>query len=167
MKKAILVSCLLAFGCVWRAQAVVISWATDGVPSGTTSAQLVYVSSGNPVYTAGSLSNGEAVGGLVSGLAVTPAGVGEQSTTDGSTRIEGAYYVVLFDASGNYAYSLSGLAYNDTDAITYDEMAPATGTFLVDGDTGFSGWTPVPEPSTAMLLTFGAAVAALRRRKRA
>ena len=167
MKKAFLVSLLLALGCVWSSQAVVIHWSTDGYDglSGATSAVLVYVSDGsNPVYTDGVLTTGTAVSGTVSGLALTPAGVGEQSTTT-ATPSQGAYFVLLFNDNNQYAYS-TALAWNDTSwgAYTVDELAPATGVFAPDT---FSDWTAVPEPSTALLLVIGAAAAALRRKQRA
>ena len=162
MKKTIVVSLLLALGCAFTSQAVVIHWAVAAPASGTSSAALVYVASGAPAFTDGSLSNGTELGDRVSGLAVTPAGIGEQATTDATSRSGGAYYVVLFNDLGQYAYSV---ATADATAITTDAMAPSTGTFNASLD-GFSAWAPVPEPSTAMLLVAGAAVAALRRRKR-
>jgi hypothetical protein len=157
---------LFAVGCALTSQAVVIHWAVDVPADGTQSAQLVYVSSGTPAYADDVISNGTELGGLVSGLAVTPAGIGEQSTTD-AARGQGAYYVVLFrDNAGQneYAYSLTALAFDDTSAITYDAMAPATSLF---NPGSFSNWTPVPEPSSAALLCLGAAALSLRRRKRA
>lgn len=164
MRNALCMAVLLAFGGVLTSHAVVIHWAVDTPLSGTESAQLVYVSSGTPAYTDFALSNGSAVGDEVSGLAVTPAGIGEQSATD-VTRGNGAYYVVLFrDNNGTteYAYSTTALLYNDTVAITDDEMAPALGVF---NPPGFSGWSPVPEPGSMALLCVGAAALALRRRK--
>jgi len=168
MSKASILGFLVAVGCVWTSQAVVIHWATDGAPpSGTASAQLVYVSSGTPAYAANVISSGEEIGGAVRGLAITPLGVGEQATTDAATRTQGAYYVVLFrDNNGQteYAYSTTSLAWNDGNAITFDEMAPADGVF---SPSGFSNWAPIPEPSALALFGLGAAVVALRRRKRA
>ncbi len=166
MRKTIVLALLLACGGACMSHAVVIHWATDGVPANTASAMLVYVSADStpPAYAGGVISTGVELGDEVSGLAITPAGIGEQTTSD-VMRSSGAYYIVLFDSAGNYAYSLNGLAYDNTTAITSDEFAPASGSFTVDGSSGFSVWTPVPEPSTAMLLMVGAAVAALRRRK--
>ena len=167
MRNAFFVACCLVLGCVLTSQAVVIHWSTDSVPSGTTSATLVYVSSGvPPTYTDGTLSNGSTVGDAVTGLAITPMGIGEQSATH-AAQSQGAYYVVLFDASGNFSYSGTSIAYNDTTFITTDEMAPSSAVFNAAGGSGFSVWAPVPEPSVAMLLVAGAAMAALRRRKRA
>ena len=169
MKKAFLVACVLVLGSVMTSQAVVIHWSTAGYGSLTFSevgsAFVVYVSSGVPAYANDVLSNGSVVGDAVTGLAITPGGVGEQSSTDSTGRSAGAYYVVLLNTDSTaYSYSTASLAWNDTTAITWDEMAPATGVF---SPNEFSGWTPVPEPSTALLLVAGAVVAALRRGKRA
>jgi len=157
---------LLAVGGVLTSQAVVIHWAVDTPLAGTASAQLVYVSSGTPAYAHDVISNGTELGDAVSGLAITPAGIGEQSTAD-SARLQGAYYVVLFRDNGGqleYAYSTTALLYNDSVAITDDALTPALGVFNPEG---FTGWAPVPEPGSAALLCFGAAALALRRRKRA
>jgi len=54
------------------------------------------------------------------------------------------------------------LAWNDTASISTSEFDIITDYFTPNS---FTGWAPVPEPSTAMLLVVGAAVAALRRRK--
>ncbi len=162
MKKAIVVSFLLALGCAVTSQAVVIHWAVDAPLSGTSSAVLVYVSSGTPAYAGGAIATGVELGTAVSGLAITPLGIGEQATTDGTVRGEGGYYVVLFNDAHQYSYS-SALAYNSSSAITADAMTPSTGVF---SPTEFSQWAAVPEPSTAALLCIGAAAAALRRRKR-
>jgi hypothetical protein len=170
MRKIVVLALSLVFGGVCASQAVVIHWSAGGVPVGTSSATLVYVSDGSlPVYANGVVANGVELGGMVEGLAITPTGIGEQSATD-VVRSSGAYYVVLFDDSGNYAVSNEYLAYNDSAVAGHpDALYPWTG----DGsppDLGlsdFSGWAPVPEPSVAMLLAVGAAVAALRRKRRA
>lgn len=144
------------------AQAVVIHWAVSTLPSGATSAQLVYVSSGVPAFANDELSTGVNVGSEVSGLAVTPGGIGEQSTSDGTTRNTGNYYVVLFNNSSQFAYSTAALAYSDTTYITQDEFTPATGTF----DPGsFSNWAPVPEPGSMAMLALGVGLLALRRKR--
>lgn len=169
MKKAFLVSLLLVLGCVMSSQAVIITWSTDGYDglSGVTEAVLVYVSSGSaPVYTTDfAITTGQEVGAHVAGLAITPAGVGEQSSELTPNPTQGAYYIVLFNDNNQYAYS-SALAYNDTlwDALTYDVMAPASGSFDANS---FTTWITVPEPGSALLLAVGAAVVALRRRKKA
>lgn len=165
MRKASVWFFVFAIGFAFTSQAVVIHWATDSLPSGATSAQLVYVSSGGPAYANNAISSGVELGDPVSGLALTPAGVGEQSTTD-SERTTGAYYVVLFktvDDVTYYSYGTTSLAYNDTSAITADEMAPATGVF---SPGSFSAWEAVPEPGAAALLCLGGAALALRRKQR-
>jgi len=157
---------IFAVGSALTSQAVVIHWAVDAPAEGTTAARLVYVSSGVPEYADDVIANGTELGSLVSGLAVTPAGIGQQNTTD-STRSQGGYFVVLFrDNAGQteFAYSITALAYNDSSAITYDAMAPATGLF---NPGSFSNWMPVPEPGSLALFGLGAAALALRRRKRA
>lgn len=167
MKKAIVMAFLLALGWAFTSQAVVIDWATDGVPDGASSAILVYVSDGStPSYTGGSIANGTELGSAVSGLAITPDGVGEQSTTDSTTRNSGAYFVVLFktvDDVTYYSYSTTSLVYSDTSAITSDAMTPASGVF---SPSSFSTWTTVPEPGSVVLLCLGGAALALRRKQR-
>jgi hypothetical protein len=143
------------------AKAVVIHWAVSDLPAGATSAQLVYVSSGVPTFANDALSNGENVGSLVSGLAVTPLGIGEQSTSDGTTRLAGNYYVVLFNNSSQFAYS-TALAYDNTTFISQDEFTPATGTF---DPASFSSWAPVPEPGSIAMLALGVGLLALRRKR--
>jgi len=173
MKKTCWIALVLALGVAWTSQAVVIHWATDGYgilsSEDVGSAVLVYISNGAaPVYTAGTLSNGETLGTPVTGSPpITSSGVWEQSTTDGTPRSSGAYYVVLFnDAGTQFAYSTDALAYNDTtwQAFSPDEMTPALGAFTPNA---FSAWAPVPEPGSALLLAMGAAAIALRRRRRA
>jgi hypothetical protein len=168
MKKTFLVALLLAAGGVLTSQAVVIHWATDGYGGASYgdvgSAFLVYVSSGTPAYAGDVLTNGEIIGGEVTGLPISPGGVWQQDAADGTPRSAGAYYVVLLHTGGaQYSYSTTALVWNDTTSITWDEMAPAPGVFAPDG---FTPWAPIPEPGAAALLAVGAAVAALRRRKR-
>lgn len=175
MKKAFLLACLLAVGCVWTSHAIVIHWATDGYDglTGVTSASLVYISANNetPVYnTSGVLQNGQVIADVPSDITFTPAGIAEHMTTDSnySSYSSGSYFVVLFKQDGSTLYYSSSdtyLAYNDTtwDAYTADEMAPAQGVF---SPSTFGDWAVVPEPSTALLLVLGTAAAALRRKIR-
>ena len=165
MKKALLTSLLLAVGCVFSSQAVVIGWAAENLNADTGYARLVYVASGStPVLTDGVWSEGvELVSPHVSGAAIDGNSLYPQETTDGS-RSGGAYYVVLFNtAYDQYAVSTASLAYNNGAMISTSEFDPLTAYFT---PSEFSAWAPIPEPSTAMLLVAGAAVAALRRRKR-
>ena len=166
MKKAICMAFLLAVGSVLTSQAVVIHWAVDVPMSGTTSAVLVYVADGTAPQVTGfnTIANGETLD-TVSGLAVTPAGIGEQATTDAATRSSGSYYIVLFNQELSSSYSWTPLAYDDASSITDDVLAPAQSLFDPPGG-GFTNWANVPEPSSLMLLCVGAAVAALRRGKR-
>lgn len=168
MKKAIAMAFMLTVGWAFTSQAVVIHWATEGVPDGTTSAILVYVSDGStPSYSGGSIANGTELGSVVSGLAITPDGVGQQSTTDSEGRSSGAYFAVLFktvEGQTYYSYSTISLVYSDTSSITSDAMAPAPSVF---SPSSFSAWTTVPEPASALLLGLGGAALALRRKPRA
>ncbi|MDD4101755.1 MAG: PEP-CTERM sorting domain-containing protein, partial [Kiritimatiellae bacterium] len=122
-----------------------------------------YVAEGAPTYSGGLLQNGTVVG-TASGYAIDGTTLYAQMSEDTTTRLAGNYYVVLFNDSSQYAVSTSALAYDNDTAITSDFMTPAEGAFSPDT---FSGWAPVPEPATAMLLLFGGVMAALRRRKTA
>jgi len=164
MKKTFCFAIVFMLFAAVSAKAVVIHWAVTDLPSGATSAQLVYVSTGVPAFSNDVLSNGENVGSLVSGLAVTPLGIGEQNTSDGTSRGAGSYFIVLFNGSSEFSYS-SALAYNDTTYITSDELSPATDTFDPGSGT-FSAWAPVPEPGSATMFALGAALLAMRRRRR-
>jgi hypothetical protein len=167
MKKTIILAALLAAGTAVTSQAVVIHWAVTESLDDATTAALVYVSTGGVAPTWNGTDFG-VTGTQIGDTAVTlPGGtVGLQATTDAFAS--GGVYVVLFKA-GNYAVSTTWLSYDDKiggsgvamDAITYNIQYPALGKF----DPGFSGWTPVPEPSTLALLAIGAAAVACRRRK--
>lgn len=165
MKKTVLTACLVFLTGVLASQAVVIGWAAESVPAGTQYASLVYVADGvAPTITANVWSPGaESLAWNVNAFEGTT--LMPQETTDATTRSgDGAYYVVLFNYTlGQYAVSTSALAWNDAAAISTSEFDIITDYFTPNA---FSGWTAVPEPSTAMLLMVGAAVAALRRRKR-
>jgi len=167
MKKTLLASLLMVLGCALSSQAVVIGWSGENAPVDATSAILVYVPNGTaPTYdgTLGNLLNSaETVGTAVSGGAL----FFPQETEDlGSRSDPGAYYVVLFKGGyydQYYAVSTTSLNWNDP-IISTGELDPVSDYFTPGA---FGGWQNVPEPSTAMLLLAGAAVAALRRRKRA
>ena len=157
MRKTIVLALLLACGGACMSHAVVIHWATDGVPANTASAMLVYVSADStpPAYAGGVISTGVELGDEVSGLAITPAGIGEQTTSD-VMRSSGAYYIVLFNYTlGQYAVSSSALAWNDAAAISTSEFDIITDYFT---PSTFTDWANVPEPGTAMLLMVGAAI---------
>jgi hypothetical protein len=164
MKKSVLTACLVFLTGVLSSQAVVIGWAAENVLPGTQYASLVYVADGDaPTITDNVWSPGaESLAWNVNafeGTSLMP-----QETTDATTRSgAGAYYVVLFNYTlGQYAVSTSALAWNNAAAISTSEFDIITDYFT---PSAFSAWTAVPEPSTAMLLMVGAAVAALRRRK--
>jgi len=165
MKKTVLTACLVFLTGVLASQAVVIGWAAENVPAGTQYASLVYVADGvAPTITDNVWSPGaESLAWNVNAFEGTT--LMPQETTDATTRSgAGAYYVVLLNYTlGQYAVSTSALAWNDAAAISTSEFDIITDYFTPNA---FSGWTAVPEPSTAMLLMVGAAVAALRRRKR-
>jgi len=161
----------MVLGCALSSQAVVIGWAGSGVPSDATSAMLVYVPAGTaPTYdgTLGNLLNSaETVGTAASGGALVGGYILAQQTEDPATRsAPGKYYVVLFKGGyydHQYAVGTTSLNWDDA-IISTGEMDPISGYFAPEA---FGAWGYVPEPSTAMMLLAGAAVAALRRRKRA
>ena len=165
MKKTVLTACLVFLTGVLASQAVVIGWAAENVPAGTQYASLVYVADGvAPTITDNVWSPGaESLAWNVNAFEGTT--LMPQETTDATTRSgAGAYYVVLFNYTlGQYAVSTSALAWNNAAAISTSEFDIITDYFT---PSAFSAWTAVPEPSTAMLLMVGVAVAALRRRKR-
>jgi len=146
------------------AKAVVIHWAVTnpGLLTDVISAQLVYVSDA-AFPDASDIVTG-AIGDPVTGLAITPSGIGEQNTDYTPDPTAGGYYVVLFDNnSANYKYCTTTLLWNNSESITVNESNPATVYF----DPGaFSDWTAVPEPGSMALLALGVAAMALRRKKR-
>lgn len=181
MKKAFLLPIAMTVLLAGVTQAVTVHWAVTTFPDGVggvtwnniSEAVLVYTTSSSiaPVFSGtdfdtGSFSTGTEVGDVVNGLAITPAGIGEIASFDADVRTEGAYYVVLFTTQGatlNYAWSTLALAFDNSDSITTDPMAPATTPY---NPGAFSGWTPVPEPGSASLLFAGIATVLLRRRRR-
>jgi hypothetical protein len=177
MKNTIILAALLAVGTAVTSQAVVIHWAASAPSvSGATTAALVYVSTTGgaaPTWNGSGFVGGTLItttegstGGIVDAL--PDHTVGEQATTDAFAS--GKVYVVLFNNVGSYAVSSTWLGSDDQiggtggaiGAITDDIFNPPTGLF---NPIGFSGWTPVPEPSTLALLAIGAAAVACRRRK--
>jgi hypothetical protein len=163
MRKTLLVSFLLAIGCAMTSQAVVISWASEALLTGTTSAMLVFVSDGStPTYANDVISKGVELPPAATGYAIDGTTLYPQETTDGTQRNSGTYYVVLFDGAGQFAVSTTSLAWNDS-MISTDELDPISGSFTPGS---FGEWSAVPEPSTAVLLCIGAAAAVIRRRKR-
>jgi hypothetical protein len=163
MRNAFLGFVLAVLGGALTSQAVVISWASESLPAEATSARLVYITDGTtPTYSGGSLQGGVELA-TASGAAIDGSFLYEQTTTDGTTRNSGAYYIVLFNSDASqYAVGSPAIAYNDSGLGT-SEMDPGT-TFSA---SSFGSWAPVPEPSAAALLGLGAAALALRRRKRA
>lgn len=163
MRKAFLGVVLAVLG-VLTSQAVVISWAGENLPAEATSARLVYITTGEaPSFaTGGVLQNGSDLA-TASGYAIDGGQLFAQMTTDGATRSSGAYYIVLFNSDvSQYAVGNLIIDYNASGLGT-SELDPGN----VFTATGFTGWTPVPEPTSAALLCLGAAALALRRRKKA
>jgi len=167
MKKSVLASFLLFFCGVLTSQAVVIGWSSETAPIGSASAILVYVSDGStPVITGGSLTTGQQIGDTITSGAIFVPYILPQNTEDTATRNSGTYYVVIFNESDQYVVSNNSLAWNNGESISHGELDPITAYHLFTFDQNPT-WIPVPEPGTAMLLVAGAAVVALRRRKRA
>jgi len=167
MKKVLCFTFLFVMLAAVSAKAVVIHWAVtnDGLQTmGVNSAQLVYISNAE-TPTAGDILT-SVIGDPVTGLAITPSGIGAQNTTYTPDPTAGSYYVVLFDsAKANYMLSTTSLVWNDTswDAITVNDLNPATSYF---DPVAFTEWTTVPEPGSMALLALGLVAMALRRKKR-
>ncbi len=170
MKRSLGFTFLFVMLTVFCANAVVIHWAVSDstlLSSGVSSAQLVYVSDGPPVYVDGSLSNGESLS-TVGSSGITPIGIGEQNTTDGTTRSAGNYYIILFSSWGSYRRS-DALAFDDTLHITDSLLSPepSGGSYDPNYPDQFTTWWPVPEPGSAVMMALGVGLLALRRRKQA
>lgn len=166
MKKAGLVALLLTLGCVMTSQAVVIGWAAENLNANTAYARLIYVASGSQpsLDGSGNWSDGVSmVSDYATGYAIDGTSLNPQQTTDLGERGEsGKYFVVLFNTGfTDYAVSTTSLAWDDQ-MIGTGDLDPVGGYFT---PSTFTTWSTIPEPSTAMLLMVGAAVAALRRRK--
>ncbi len=155
MKKAV-VSLFVAIGISSASQAVVIHWAVSAPLTGTTSAQIVYVTGATPpAYGQGTVVGTSAPG------SVGIWGVGDQLSYTGANPGSGNYFVMLFDASGAWSVSSTPLAYNNFNYVSVNELDPTVNAF----NPSFSGgWTPIPEPTSMALFCFGAATMALRRR---
>jgi len=153
MRKTCLALFLAVVGAAFSSQAVVISWASEALLSGTTSASLVYVANANP--SPADILGGSVVG-TASGYAIDGSLLYEQTTTT-DAQTSGAYYVVIYSGGSAIGISNESLAYNDP-LISTGEMDPP-GTFLVT--------FPIPEPVTLAFLCVGAAAVALKRGKRA
>lgn len=167
MKITVLTAFLMFLCGVLTSQAVVIGWSTETAPEYSASAILVYVSDGStPVFTGGSLTTGQQIGDTIGSGAIFVPYILPQNTADATQRSSGTYYAVVFDDSEHYVVSNNSLAWNNSESISKGEMDPITAYHLFTFDQDVT-WIPVPEPGTAMLLVAGAAVAALRRRKRA
>lgn len=161
---------MLAIGCAFTSQAVVIHWAVTTAVGGATTAALVYVGTGGtpPTWTGTSFTGGTQIG--TSAEALPDNTVGAQASLDSAALQAGGYYVVLFNSGATqYKLSTTWLSYDDKvngsgspiDAMTIDPQFPAQNVF----DPAFGDWIPVPEPSTLALLAIGAAAMACRRRK--
>jgi hypothetical protein len=150
MKKAFILVLLAAAGVVLPSHAVVISWASESLPSDIASASLVYVSGDASTQATIATASGNAIDGSI---------LYEQTSTDSATRSSGYYYVMLTGTYGTQYVSNEHLSYDDA-RISTSELDPPSGTFLP------SSFMIVPEPCTAMLLCVGAAAVALRRKHR-
>ncbi len=165
MKKSILFAVMLCFAWTYTSQAVVIHWAASATTTAFDSAALVYVTTANQenygvIVTQPTVGSIATAGAVVSGPG---GGVYERVAVDTESRAPGSYYVVLFNGGQAVSVSTAGLSTRDTSAIRpgFDPLDIATGTFAPNE---WSGWTPIPEPTSMALFCFGAATMALRRR---
>ena len=145
----------VAKGIVWAQQG-------DGTPIQLTSYYLAADESGNAVWTV-------ATDGAQSSLTTYAADIGDKGPDSGYS-----YWVELSNSSGEVVAKSSTIADSSSDFASYTSGASSTATLPAaaaanvwhGGGEGGGGYTPVPEPTSAILVLFGAAMLGLKRKQR-
>lgn len=137
------------------------SWYTTG--GGSVNAAQIYDANGNLQSTI--YLNGEDIGSTAGVPTTTPYAIEIETVTDGSSY---SYYVEL----GNYAESVfTAVARSATTPVQYSSSGNTPITTSLSDMTRVTPWhagsySAVPEPTSAILMLFGAAMLGLKRKNR-
>lgn len=139
------------------------SAATSWYTGGSVNAARIYDASGNWQKTI--YLNGESIGDTAGVPTTTPYAIEIGTVTDGSSY---SYYVEL----GNYASSIfTAVARSATETIQYNASGSTPITTTLQDVARVAPWhagsyRAVPEPTSAILMLFGAAMLGLKRKNR-